>query len=273
MTETEKSTWSNEIEQILISWREKALSYRWLHQTSQNNYSRYHNYYIIPIIVLSTITGTANFGLNSFVPDTYQNMATMSIGGLNLFTGLLTTLLNFFRYAELKQSHATSVIAWHRYHRVISTELALEPSKRQDANKFFASCKIEYEKILESSPMISESVIKHFRRRYRNVIKQKIINLPEIIVPIEHARLYQEYMKDYQKTLKRLEESGTKMKNMVQTEINDNIASSKSFSPTSSHVTGESNSPSVEVDIPHSESLSEIEKKFDKIMRENEDTT
>ena len=269
MPKEDINKWSNEIEQILISWSEKALCYRWLHQRAQNNFQKYHHHYIIPIIVLSTLTGTANFGLNSFVPTGYETIASMGIGGLNLFTGLLTTLLNFFRYAELKQSHESAVKLWYKYHRSISTEIALEPSKRQDPTKFFSWCKVEYEKILENSPMIPEDVIKQFRRRYKSVIKQKIVNLPEVIVPIEHARLYQEYMKDYQKTLKRLnEESNTAKKNRLDDEINANIESSMSYSPN----TDDSNtsSPSViQNDNSPNASLSEIEKKFEKIMSED----
>jgi len=191
----------------------------------------------------------------------------MAIGAVNLFTGLLTTLLNFFRYAELKQSHENSVNLWHKYHREINTEIALEPSKRKDPNKFFDWCKTEYEKILENSPMISEDVIKSFRKRYKNVIKQRIVNLPEIIVPIEHVRLYQEYMKDYQKTLKRLDESSINIKKRLNAEINANIDSSRSGSP----VSDDSNSPSVQVDISPVSSLADIEKKYDKIMLEDKD--
>lgn len=268
MGENEYKTWSNEIEQILISWSEKALCYRWLHQTAQTNYRKYHHNYIIPIIVLSTVTGTANFGLNSLVPTGYETIASMAIGGVNLFTGLLTTLLNFFRYAELKQSHENSVNLWHKYHRAISTEIALEPSKRQEPNKFFSWCKIEYEKIIENSPMIPEEVIKQFRRRYKNVIKQKVINLPEVIVPIEHARLYQEYMKDYQKTLKRLaEDSTTEKKNRLEDEIQANIDSSRSSSPTTDE--SNTNSPSIPKNISPDPSLVDIEKKFEKIMSES----
>jgi hypothetical protein len=269
MSEKEYKTWSNEIEQLLISWSEKALCYRWLHQTAQNNYQKYHHHYIIPIIVLSTLTGTANFGLNSIVPAGYENIASMGIGGINLFTGLLTTLLNFFRYAELKQSHENSVKLWYKYHISISTEIALEPSKRQDPNKFFSWCKVEYEKILENSPMIPEDVIKHFRKRYKNVIKQKIVNLPEVIVPIEHARLYQEYMKDYQKTLKRLnEDSNTQKKNRLEDEINANIDSSRSYSPTTDE--SNTNSPSViKPDNSPNSALTDIEKKFERIMNED----
>jgi hypothetical protein len=267
MSDKDNKTWSNEIEQILISWSEKALCYRWLHQKAQSNYQKYHHYYIIPIIILSTVTGTANFGLNSFVPPGYETIASMSIGGLNLFTGLLTTLLNFFRYAELKQSHENAVNLWHKYHRAISTEIALEPTKRQEPNKFFSWCKVEYEKIIENSPMIPENVVKQFRKRYKAVIKQRIINLPEVIVPIEHARLYQEYMRDYQKTLKRLqEESMSGKKKRLDEEINANIDSSRSSSPT----TDESNtsSPSIQQNMSTNASLSDIEKKFEKIMNE-----
>jgi hypothetical protein len=115
--------------------------------------------------------------------------------------------------------------------------------------------------------MIPENVVKQFRKRYKAVIKQRIINLPEVIVPIEHARLYQEYMRDYQKTLKRLqEESMSGKKKRLDEEINANIDSSRSSSPT----TDESNtsSPSIQQNMSTNASLSDIEKKFEKIMNE-----
>jgi len=191
--------WSPEIEQILVMWSEKALCYRAMHQLAYHKYTnKYHNY-IIPIIVLSTVTGTANFGLQSIVPTGYENMASMIIGGFNLFTGLLTTLLNFFKYAELKQSHESAITLWHKYYRTLSTEIALENNKRQDSKKFFHWCKTEYDKILDHTPIIPKAIIKQFRISNKKIIQEKKVHIPEIVLPVASTQIYQDYVYEREK--------------------------------------------------------------------------
>ena len=54
--------------ELLAEWSEKAACYRWLHNQSEKYY-RIPNYaFTIPVIILSTLTGTANFAMDSFVP-------------------------------------------------------------------------------------------------------------------------------------------------------------------------------------------------------------
>ena len=51
--------WSTEHEQILIEWADKAMCYRWLHSKANSMYSRLNALYTIPVIIISTLTGTA----------------------------------------------------------------------------------------------------------------------------------------------------------------------------------------------------------------------
>ena len=61
--------WTKEQENLLAEWSEKASAYRWLHSRSEKRY-RCRNYtFTIPVIILSTLTGTANFAMDSFVPE------------------------------------------------------------------------------------------------------------------------------------------------------------------------------------------------------------
>ena len=53
--------WTTEHEQILIEWADKAMCYRWLHSKSNALYSSLNAWYTIPVIIISTLTGTANF--------------------------------------------------------------------------------------------------------------------------------------------------------------------------------------------------------------------
>ena len=53
--------WSSQLEQILVEWADKAICYRWLHSASHINYSFKNRWFTIPVIIMSTLTGTANF--------------------------------------------------------------------------------------------------------------------------------------------------------------------------------------------------------------------
>ena len=48
-------------------------------------------YFALPVIVISTITGTANFAQSSF-PPSVQPYAPAMIGFFNLTAGLITTI-------------------------------------------------------------------------------------------------------------------------------------------------------------------------------------
>ena len=80
----EHKEWTSEQEHLLAEWAEKAACYRWLHNKSEKQY-RCRNYsFTIPVIILSTITGTANFAQDRFGED-YRLRSPMSsfMGGMS----------------------------------------------------------------------------------------------------------------------------------------------------------------------------------------------
>lgn len=181
-----KSKWTHEQENLLAEWAEKAACYRWLHSKSEKKYTSCHYKYSIPIIILSTLTGTANFGIDSIVPPEYLKYAQMGIGGVNLFAGILGTLQNFFRYAELMESHRSVEILWSKFEREISVELALDPKKRKDADTFLALSRSQFDKLIEQSPPIPEQVINMFKSQFKNAN----IHKPDICNGIDPCGIY-----------------------------------------------------------------------------------
>ena len=61
----------------------------------------------LPVIILSTLTGTANFA-QSTLPVSIQPMAPSIIGGLNLIAGLIATISTFLKIQELMENHPDS---------------------------------------------------------------------------------------------------------------------------------------------------------------------
>tara|TARA_R110001592_G_scaffold362804_1_gene678300 strand:+ start:70 stop:1035 length:966 start_codon:yes stop_codon:yes gene_type:complete len=176
--EIEKSKWTNAQELLLAEWAEKAACYRWLHSRAEKYY-RCRNYlFTIPVIILSTLTGTANFAMDSFVPDENKKMAMGIVGGVNIFAGILSTLQNFLRYAELMESHRAVSVSWSKFARNITVELALDEKRRKPANDFLKLCRAEFDRLIEQAPLVEDDIIKLFKKKFDDIdiIKPEICN-------------------------------------------------------------------------------------------------
>ena len=179
--------WSDEIEELLSEWAEIGLCYSWLHSYSERKYKKKYHNISIPIIVISTLTGTANFGMDSFISDDQRPMASACVGGINIFAGILGTLLSFLKYAEQYENHRISCVSWSKFARNIQIELALKDCKRKNCRDFLKVSRAEYDRLLESSPNIDRDIINTFNKKfnadYPKVRKPIICNgLKEVIV-------------------------------------------------------------------------------------------
>ena len=181
------SKWTLAQEELLAEWSEKATCFRWLHSRSEKLYRRRNYSFTIPVIILSTLTGTANFAMDSFVPEEHKQVAMACVGGVNIFAGILSTLQNFLRYAELMESHRLSEVQWSKFSRNISVELALDPRRRKPANDFLKVCRAEYDRLIESSPTIDDSIINQFKKNFK---KTDIIQ-PDICNGLSKCKIYE----------------------------------------------------------------------------------
>jgi hypothetical protein len=172
--------WSPEIEELLAEWAEVALCYQYLHNYSTRKYKRKYHHYQIPIIVLSTLTGTANFAADSYVPEDFKQGFSAAVGSLNIAAGIMGTLLAFLKYAEIYEGHRISALAWSKLSRNIEIELSLHDAKRKPCKEFLKVMRAEYDNLLESSPNIDLDIINLFNKKfdddYPNVRKPVICN-------------------------------------------------------------------------------------------------
>ena len=158
--------WKQEHENILIEWADKAMCYSWLHSKSYNLYKILDIWFTVPVIIVSTITGTANFA-QSRIPEDYMDIYVMVIGAANIIVGIVTTIKQFLKISELNEGHRVSSISWDKYYRNIRVELAKNPDERMPVEHFLKSSKEEFDRLMETSPNISSRVIRQFQKTFR----------------------------------------------------------------------------------------------------------
>ncbi len=183
--------WSDEIETLLSEWGEISQCYAYLHNYSTRKYKHKYHHLQIPIIVLSTLTGTANFATDSYVPTEYQHGFSAGVGTLNIFCGILGTLLAFLKYAEIYEGHRISALAWSKLSRTIEIELSLQHKKRKPCRDFLKVCRAEYDNLLESSPNIDLDIIQMFNKKFDG--KYPSVRRPLICNGLKEINPYTKY--------------------------------------------------------------------------------
>ena len=164
--EDDSHDWNAQHELILRQWGETCACYRFMHNRAYLLYKDLNMRFSLPVIVLSTITGTANFA-QSTLPDSWQAVAPSAIGGLNLIAGLIATVMQFLKVNELMENHRAASLAHSLLSRNIRLMVAIPYAERKTGGlKFVEDCKTEYDRLLEQSPAIPKKIMLNFEQIY-----------------------------------------------------------------------------------------------------------
>lgn len=163
--------WSDSLENILKSIGEKSSCYSILHRNSEIKYSKLNNYYALPTSILSTLSGALSIGSNSiFGNDPY---ASVYIGMLSLFTGIISSINSYFNYAKRSENHRLISIQYSKLFNFINLELSLNRNDRMNPKQMLKIIRIELERLIETSPPISKEIIDDFNNKYKNDMVHK----------------------------------------------------------------------------------------------------
>ena len=181
-----RNYWKSEEENILREWADKAQCYELMHAKSHAIYNKRNTLFVIPVIIISTLTGTANFAQDR-VPSQYLNLFVMLVGGFNILAGIITTISQYLKIAELNESYRVGALQWGKFYRNIKMELIKHPLDRMDAGTMLSMCKEEFDRLLEIYPDIPKKVIDEFKVQFKDDTE---IAKPEICDVIEPTLIY-----------------------------------------------------------------------------------
>ena len=176
--EHRRDSWNEQHESILRQWGEASGCYRYMHHRAFLMYKKLSMRFTLPVIVLSTLTGTANFAQEQF-PESVRGMVPSVIGGLNLIAGLVATIMQFLKINELMENHKAAALSYGLLSRNIRLTLSLAREERnQDGLDFVNNCKTEYDRLIEQSPTVPAVILVEFEKEYP---LDNIFTKPEIL--------------------------------------------------------------------------------------------
>jgi hypothetical protein len=162
--EINEKSWSNEIENLLKSWGEKAAYNKELHSSASRYWKSIGDRLFIPILILNTIGGVANFGAANVKDSSYWMY---SIGILNLFAAALGTMSQYYNPITKSEKHFHIARAFGSFYRNLIIELGMNRSDRTNADEILRWAKSEYDRVQLDSPLLPLFIIETFKRSHK----------------------------------------------------------------------------------------------------------
>ena len=160
-----KNYWKQEEEELLRQWADKAQCYQWLHMRSRDVYQRKNAAYTIPVIIISTFVGTANFAQDRF-PEENRKYVAMGVGALSIAAGIISTVSQFLKVSELNEAHRIASLSWGKFYRSVKTEITRHPLDRNLPSLVITQNKEEYDRLVEISPPIPKKILLEFQKKF-----------------------------------------------------------------------------------------------------------
>jgi hypothetical protein len=186
----ESAGWYAFLEDSLASSAEEAQGYRVMHEKAHKHYSKISSRLTIPAIILSTLTGVANFGQESLEPYMGANVA-LYIGALSIVAAVFSTVAKYLRADEKSEMHRSAMVQWDKLLRMLVTVLSQPRSRRIDAQEFLLQYREERNRLSEQVPVIPYKIREWFLFHYGAQYSSQRIRKPGILaifdVPVYRA--------------------------------------------------------------------------------------
>jgi len=164
--------WDDSVEGILSEIGDESQINAYMHKKSQSYYTKQNIKYQLPIIILSALSGTGNFVSTNF-PD-YSKYIILAVGGVSIFTSILSSVAQFLKVSQLSESHRMSYLSWEKFHSNIKFQLNKKRASRDNLKDFLSLIVPEYQRLKEISAEIPKSIYDQVRSNKKNLSKMQV---------------------------------------------------------------------------------------------------
>lgn len=152
---------------MLVSWRDRAAGYRWLHHESMQHYKKVNMRFTHASILISTVASASSFSFTGSA-DKISTYTGYVIGGLNVIIGLLNSFQRFAKPAEKCESNGAVAMQYGMLYRLLDTELRLsEEHQRADLIPF---ARQEMDRLFAHSSLIPQHIIDKYTLEFPNAL-------------------------------------------------------------------------------------------------------
>jgi hypothetical protein len=181
--------WSKDVEQYFKAIGERSLCLSWMHKRSEQHFSVKATYVDIPVIILSTMSGSLSLSSSSIFGDEWAREASILCGLISIFVSIINTIASYFSYSRKAEASKACYIQYDKIARFIALELSLPTDERMNAADMLKVVNKDFDRLNEIGSFLPSGVISAFKKSFG---KRTDICKPEIANGIEEIEVFSE---------------------------------------------------------------------------------
>ena len=161
-------SWSNNMEQLISDWGEKAAGLTYMHGHSGSKWKKFSNNLAIASIVVTSVASTISLVATSVEDEETKNGILLGVGGVGLISALLQSFKKFYNAEEKAADHSSVAKQFGSFYRYITLQMNMSREDRDPSDVLCAYALKEYERLQQESPPLSGDSIKSFKAKFSN---------------------------------------------------------------------------------------------------------
>jgi hypothetical protein len=157
---TNITEWTVGLEEVLRKEGEEGAAMFYMHNRASVVSSRMNDMISIPSIVLQTVTG--------FLSATGGLVPPLLLGSVSVFTGVLSTLLSYYKFSARAEAHRMSAQLYLKIYKKIEIELSLPIEQRMAPVKLLEEVRDKLARVGEVAPDIPEGVLAEYKKQFHD---------------------------------------------------------------------------------------------------------
>ena len=165
MADEQEVSWNDALETLIAQEGEKCSGLAWLYTEAERYYSKMNTYIALPVIVLSTVTGFVSGSSQMIFSN--PSAASIGVGGVSLFTGILSTIGSYFSWAKKTEACRITALQYSKLLKFIAIEMTLPKNERIRARDMLKIIRETAERLLETSPAVPPHIIAEYKKIFK----------------------------------------------------------------------------------------------------------
>ena len=157
---TNITEWNTGLEEVLRKEGEEGAAMFFMHNRSSVVATRTNDMINIPSIILQTVTG--------FLSATGGLVHPLALGAVSVFTGVLSTLLSYYKFSARAEAHRMSAQLYLKIYKKIEIELSLPVEQRMAPVKLLEEVREKLARVGEVAPDIPEGVLAEYKKQFHD---------------------------------------------------------------------------------------------------------
>ena len=160
--------WDESHDLLCSAIAEESQVNSYLHRKAFEYFERKNMLFQMPIIILSVLSGSANFISASF-PEVQKHIV-LGVGGLSIGISIISSIAQFLKLSESSEAHKISYTTWEKLYSRLTIQLRMKRKDRADPVEFITGVETEYLRLLEMSPDLPPKVCSDAKARNRKTL-------------------------------------------------------------------------------------------------------